>query len=656
MAGTLPIRGLTAQARRFLKVKDGRTGGVRVLLGLAIASYTFYTFQLTVFKHNAFRSTAWDLGIFMQAFWTTVYDQQLLYYTPELYINPGGSFFGIHFSPILLLLIPTYAVSPRAETLLFLQSLAIALAAVPIFFIARDKLGSEPAALMISIVYLLYLPVHELNWFDFHFEAFIPITLLSAFYFFERAVYGKAFTFFLLTLACNEFMPVIVSCFALYFSLKTLAARFQGVWNAEASRRLLNSLILLLISLAWFSLALNVIHMFNPGVKVAGHWEYWGLTPIEIAYNLLANPAKTLAFILTREKLMYLIYLMAPLGFIPIAGILEFVFLVGAWLLPAWISTFNGYYGGFLSPQFQYGGFVAAQVFIAFIYGLKNLKLGGMALTRAVTLFLCVSLVMAAAFSPFGAGLLRPYFKQPQITPHEDALAQMVSLIPEDASILTQNHVFPHVANRVKAYVWPIFPKILKEPPSYAKGTKYILFDLTKAGFNMTNYTLNLIQSGEYGVFAAADYIILLKREYHGPQVNLNLKHGLLMKIYNNPKPEGEPVLEMPVFSLNHAGLILSWREGWCSELKGYLYVPEEGTYRFRIDSAEPSKMVLDGLEAEGSPVLLQADLEAGYHKIYILWNGGKSAYLYFYWKPPWDDGFKPIPLEYLYFKEGKAA
>ncbi|MCJ7469449.1 DUF2079 domain-containing protein, partial [Candidatus Bathyarchaeota archaeon] len=80
------------------------------LVGLAIGVYTLTFSYFTIMKHYEFRSYAWDLGIFNQSFWTTLYEGRFFYNNVELLVNPSGSFFGIHFSPILFLILPIYAV------------------------------------------------------------------------------------------------------------------------------------------------------------------------------------------------------------------------------------------------------------------------------------------------------------------------------------------------------------------------------------------------------------------------------------------------------------------------------------------------------------------------------------------------------------------
>ena len=94
-----------------------------ILLCLSIFSYTVIFSLFTIYKHKTFNTYAWDLGIFNQAFWTTTKLNKIFYYTAELYFVKSGSFFGVHFSPILYLLVPFYSLYPHPETLLILQSL-----------------------------------------------------------------------------------------------------------------------------------------------------------------------------------------------------------------------------------------------------------------------------------------------------------------------------------------------------------------------------------------------------------------------------------------------------------------------------------------------------------------------------------------------------
>ena len=105
--GIKALRGLNIEGlENLLSKRIFRRDLSELLVYLLIAVYTIVFSYFTILKYCAFRSYAWDLGINNQALWTTLNQGKLLYYTPELYFNPSGAFFGLHFSPILFLILP----------------------------------------------------------------------------------------------------------------------------------------------------------------------------------------------------------------------------------------------------------------------------------------------------------------------------------------------------------------------------------------------------------------------------------------------------------------------------------------------------------------------------------------------------------------------
>jgi uncharacterized membrane protein len=53
------------------------------------------------------------------------------------------------------------------------------------------------------------------------------------------------------------------------------------------------------------------------------------------------------------------------------------------------------------------------------------------------------------------------YAGYPIPTHHTEFLHKAVGLIPDNASVLAQNHIFPHLTNRVNVYVWVPFGVIV---------------------------------------------------------------------------------------------------------------------------------------------------------------------------------------------------
>jgi len=105
-----------------------------------IAAYSLILSWFTLSKHYSFSTYAWDLGIFDQALWTTVNLNRTFYYTCELHLVESGSFFGVHFSPVLFLLVPFYYLRQSAETLLVAQSIILGASAYPVYLLSGLEL------------------------------------------------------------------------------------------------------------------------------------------------------------------------------------------------------------------------------------------------------------------------------------------------------------------------------------------------------------------------------------------------------------------------------------------------------------------------------------------------------------------------------------
>jgi len=146
-----------------------------------ILAYILFLSPFTVTKHRNYCSFAWDLGIFNQAFWTTTKEMSIFRNTCELFLVKSGSFFGVHFSPILYSLIPVYTISKNPETLLIAQSIILGIAALPLYLFTKERIN-EKAGLVASLIYLSNPMIHGINTYDFHVQCFIPLLIFSQFY------------------------------------------------------------------------------------------------------------------------------------------------------------------------------------------------------------------------------------------------------------------------------------------------------------------------------------------------------------------------------------------------------------------------------------------------------------------------------------------
>jgi uncharacterized membrane protein len=187
--------------------------------------------------------------------------------------------------------------------------------------------------------------------------------------------------------------------------------------------------------LIWFLVAVFVlIPHFNPH----GDFMYLG------RYQNLLD---TVLFD-TGGKALYLFYLFAPLAF---TSLLHPSMLIG---LPILAQNILSAYSVMYVINNQHSSLLIPWIFIACVYGVRWLSMVGGRSAQAVrakmVYVLAASAVIAAlAISPSPVALNR---HMPQLTQHHAVLNQAISLIPEDASVFTENDIFPHVCHRQHVY------------------------------------------------------------------------------------------------------------------------------------------------------------------------------------------------------------
>src|SRR6185437_15229979 len=138
---------------------------------------------LSVLRHRAFETGRFDLGNMVQAVWSTAHGH-LLQVT-----NLRGeqiSRLAAHVDPILVLFAPLWLIWPSPSLLLVTQAIAMALGALPVFWLARKHLTSQRGALGFALAYLLYPATQWVTLSEFHPVALACPTLLFAFWYLDE--------------------------------------------------------------------------------------------------------------------------------------------------------------------------------------------------------------------------------------------------------------------------------------------------------------------------------------------------------------------------------------------------------------------------------------------------------------------------------------
>lgn len=511
-----------------------------VVLGSILAYGVVFSY-FTVLKHDLFRSSAWDLGIFDQVLYTTLHGR-FLYYTPELYMVPSGNYFGGHFSPILLLALPFYAIRPSATTLLVFQAFVLALGAIPLYLIALKTLEEKKVAVLFALLYLLYPPLQASNWFDFHTQIFLPLLLFSAYYFIQTKRWKFYFLSTIFVLMVEEHVSIIVFLMAVYFWAVSSPKNIVTSLRCRKLSQALVSLITIAMSLAWFFFAQYIRRgvYINPAFivryKATGAFSVLGIEsdPLLLPVYVLLNPLRVWDALIYDypTKLFFVILLFGPLIFVPLKSKFSLVSLV--LLVPSLLSNYLAYY----TIGAQYPLYVVPLIFIALAIAVKQFHVGTrISILKTAFIVSLLFTVSLSPLSPISSTFVEKELVWYPILPSsfdEDtqSLHNLLRLIPPESSVLTQNHIFPHVSTRLHAYVIPPVGRF-ENDTEYLRGlinkSDYVLLDFWEMD-SLTAIVFDEIYSknGSYtrAPYALGSKSILFRKDYLGePLFNDYVEH-----------------------------------------------------------------------------------------------------------------------------------
>ena len=113
------------------------------LVWAAMGAYAAGFSALSVLRHRALQTGRFDLGNMVQAVWSTAHGHPLAVTGLR---GDEISRLAAHFDPILAAFAPIWLVWPSPDSLLVAQAVAVALGALPVFWLGRKHLGSERAS------------------------------------------------------------------------------------------------------------------------------------------------------------------------------------------------------------------------------------------------------------------------------------------------------------------------------------------------------------------------------------------------------------------------------------------------------------------------------------------------------------------------------
>ena len=309
-----------------------------VLLGIAVFAVIFFTLNLQLYR--GLLVPHGDSAMYEEHIWNLLHGKGFRSYLDQ------GLFLGEHIQIVHAFLIPLYVILPSHLTLEFCETLALASAAMPIFWLARRSTGSNWCASLLALSWLLYPPLQFLD-IAIDLKTFRPISfgvpaVLFAFDQYERRRYRTMLVLFVVALLSKEDYALILGPFGLWLAWDALRQRCQtskdagkdGSGSASKLRTILPGLSLTVFSVAWLLLSTRIlIPWFREGAELhyVAYFSRFGESPGEIVVNMLTRPGLLWSALATAGTLSYVLTLLLPLGLLPIVGCSRF--LVGVPIL-----------------------------------------------------------------------------------------------------------------------------------------------------------------------------------------------------------------------------------------------------------------------------------------------------------------------------------
>ncbi|MGC2289251.1 MAG: DUF2079 domain-containing protein [Thermoplasmata archaeon] len=175
---------------------------------------------------------AGDLTIFMQALSSTIRGHPAPFYESyDCMVKTRCSFLLVHPSFVLFAAVPVYALAPSPIVLFVLQSLVVALAALPLYWLTRAVTQSSVKALLSAGLYLVWAPTLGGEAFSFHMESFLPVELFTVALLWQTGRYKLGLLAALLSFITLEVAPIFTFLIGAFFLSPLVERWLVGAWS-----------------------------------------------------------------------------------------------------------------------------------------------------------------------------------------------------------------------------------------------------------------------------------------------------------------------------------------------------------------------------------------------------------------------------------------
>ncbi|WP_162562595.1 DUF2079 domain-containing protein [Salinigranum rubrum] len=492
-------------------------GDYKTKIVLALSAALFIgSFVYLSYRYQTFLLYGGDFGDYVHLFSTTVHGTGFL---QQAKFRAGlSSYWGAHFAVTLLGLVPVFALFQTPYTLLAAQSLALATSVSVLWAAARSQLADDRVAGLVVVSYALNPYLWSAWGNGFYEQAVLPALVFGTYYAYRKRSFYAFLGGVALIALTNEFATLMLGGFLAGLALVAFRRN-----RLRSEGRLFVICFAIVVAVKFVSGV--VISYFNdtPGIPMASLAaplapviEGPRTTVTTLLGTVVSNPDLLMElFTLSLSgKVLGLFFVLIPVFFV--AALDETTlgalapFLIFGWLFAgkSGYYQFAGHYPLYVLP-FLYVGLI--RVFDRLSVTIPSREL--FARMTILVLVISAGVGIVALQGPFGLGEIKAPGERNRLV--DDA----IDTVPRDATLVTQNDVYPLVSARPTA-------RYVAAPAQFERYQEehgvvrpdYILVD------HHSKFWSQKLTEGfgdrlgtEYGRYRAEGEIVLWKRGYSGP-------------------------------------------------------------------------------------------------------------------------------------------
>ena len=423
-----------ASIKEYIKLHISVTISLVVLAGLCCFGGIA---AMGVLRYRAFAAPNFDFGIWCNMFYN-MKETGLALVTCER--DMLLSHFAVHISPVYYLILPFYYLFPTPETLQIAQAVVLAAGIIPVYLLARHFKLSNTQTLLVSVLYAFFPVITTGCSYDLHENCFLPLFLLFAFYFYEVKKPIPMYVCAVLVLSVKEDAAVYLLFFALFLII--------------SERKYLHGSILAAMAIGYFLLCRYLLETSGTGM-MSNRYDNLILNSDDglagAIKTILVNPGYVLTQLFADkdavwDKVMYIVYMLLPLGMLPFV-----TKKASRWLLtaPMLINLLTMYpYQPRIWFQYHFG--IAAFLIYATLKNLPEIEVPEVRRTLlSVAAAACLCSYIAVALPLVTPRLEdwkynRDYYEEMEIFLEEN--------VPNGASVAASTYLVPHLSDLDEIY------------------------------------------------------------------------------------------------------------------------------------------------------------------------------------------------------------